>query len=100
MNSFTHETNTRLEQQRQQLETLIRQSKCETVYRPSRFQRFWSRLISTVVHRLTAGNEPRISHKIVGEVEVWKVYDPVDCSLHAFTDETEVRAWIDQRYSQ
>jgi len=98
MNSFTYETSTRLEQQRQQLENLLHQGNCETVYCPSRLYKFWSRFINAVIHRLTAGDEPRISLNTVGDAEVWKVYDPVDSSLHYFTHENEVRAWLDQRY--
>jgi len=98
MNSFTYETKTRLEQHRQQLENLLHPSNCEIVYRPSRLHKFWSQCINVVIQRLTAGNEPRISLRTVGDTEVWKVYDPVDSSLHYFTHEDEVRAWLDQRY--
>lgn len=98
MSSFPHDTHSRLEQQRQQLENLLHQGNCEPAARSSLLHKFWFWFIDAVSHWLTVGDEPRISLSTVGDVEVWNVYDPVARSVRYFTTENDVRVWLDQRY--
>jgi hypothetical protein len=99
MNSFTYETNTLLEQQRQQLENTLRQGPCEIVHRPAR-PPFWARAAQALLHWLTNHDEPRIKHRVTGNTEVWRVYDPVNRRRRAFKTEDEVRVWLEQRHYQ
>lgn len=50
------------------------------------------------VAALTQGQEPKISSVMTDEGLQWQVYDPMSNQTHHFTTETEVRAWLEQRY--
>ncbi len=77
---------------RQQLERSWQKS-----HRPS-----WNQLLrnwgAKAVAALTQGKEPQISSVMTDEGMQWRVYDPVSYQTHNFTTETEVRAWLEQRY--
>ena len=100
MNSFTHNTGSLVERQRQQLERTFRQETQQTVYDPSRLLHLLSRAGQAMVHWLTAGDAPRIRLITQGDVQVWRVYDPVDNRTHYFDQEADVRDWLDQRFYQ
>lgn len=100
MESFTHNRQHLLEQQRQQLERTFRQNARPTVDRPARLQQLINRAGKALVHWLTAGNAPRISLSTQGETQVWKVYDPIDNSTYYFDEENQVRDWLDHRFYQ
>lgn len=98
MNSFTHDSQTLLEQRRQRLEATLRQTTEQIVHRPSRLRQVFNHIGHALVHWLTQGDTPRIQRFTQGETEVWKVYDPIDHRTHYFTQEDDVRSWLDQRY--
>jgi hypothetical protein len=99
MDSFTH--NPRLiEQQRQRLEKIVHQGTPSSAPHRKRWQQLLTQAANAWVHWLTAGNAPRIQRAIVGETEIWRVYDPVDQRTHYFDQEHEVRVWLDQRFNQ
>ena len=50
------------------------------------------------VAALTQGKAPKVSSVMTDEGLHWQVYDPVSNQTHNFTTETEVRAWLEQRY--
>jgi hypothetical protein len=54
----------------------------------------------TVTEWLAQGTEPRITHTVTGDNEIWKVYDPTLERTLYFSHEDEVRAWLDQRFYQ
>jgi hypothetical protein len=100
MNPFTHETNSFLEQQRQQLEKVLRQTPCQEPLSLSRFRKFWQGVIDIAVYWLIPTNEPRIRQRRVGHTTIWTVYDPVHHRTYSFLTEEDVRIWFDQRHYQ
>lgn len=97
MNSYT-EYQATLEQNRDQLEVLLRKSDDTTSYFPNRLVGFLSRVGQTVMNWLTAGTMPRVSRTMQGELEVWKVFDPISERTLYFDDENALRVWMDTRY--
>ncbi len=77
---------------RQQLERSWQKS-----HRPS-----WSQLLrnwgAKAVAALTQGQEPKVSSVMTDEGLQWRVNDPMNNQTHIFTTETDVRAWLEQRY--
>lgn len=100
MHSSTHEAQALLEQRRQRLETSLHQTTGRIVDRPSRLRQFLSGVSQALVNWLIQGDAPRIHRFTQGETEVWKGYDSMDQRTHYFTQEEDVRAWLDQRYYQ
>lgn len=64
---------------------------------PARLRR-WSGLVQGVIAFLVGNSAPRITHKTIGQTQGWIVYDPIDASYQQFTQEHEVRIWLEQRY--
>jgi hypothetical protein len=98
MNSFTHDSHALLEEHPQHLQAPLQQHPEQTITQPSRVRRFFDQISQSAWQWLTQGNTPRISRFIQGDVEVWKVYDPINNRTLCFTDEDEVRAWLERRY--
>lgn len=98
MNTFPQDTNLLLDQKRSSLGPALRQRNYKTDYHPSRLMQLLAKSLTAVMHWLTAGNELRISRRTVGNIEVWKVYDPMNNSVHSFTTENDLRSWLEQRY--
>jgi hypothetical protein len=99
MSSFIHNPNPRLEQRRQQLETIFWHDSRPAENRATGFQHIMRRVGQALVHWLTAGDAPRISLTTQGDTQVWKVYDPTDHQTYYFDDENNVRQWLDQRFN-
>jgi hypothetical protein len=58
-----------------------------------------SRIFQTIVAMLSASNEPRIRLRYTpAGREYWHVYDPATGKAATFTDESEVRVWLEERY--
>jgi len=53
---------------------------------------------SKIVATLTQDEAPRITSVMTAEGMQWRVYDPVGDRTYHFTQESEVRAWLEQRY--
>jgi hypothetical protein len=100
MDSFTRNNSPLIEQQRQRLETLFYQGVSSSEPRGKRWQLLLNQAATALVHWLTAGDAPRINRTLIGETEIWKVYDPVDQRTYYFAHENEVREWLDQRFNQ
>ncbi|MDA0673820.1 MAG: hypothetical protein O3C67_08985 [Cyanobacteria bacterium] len=96
MNSYT--ARTLLDQQRQRLENCLRQSD-QSINNglnplPVILQQWGQQMVAW----LTQGDQPRIHRQQRGDVQVWRVYDPVDNQTRYFTEEAEVRTWLEQRF--
>ncbi|MDB9527324.1 hypothetical protein PN498_15090 [Oscillatoria sp. CS-180] len=97
MNSYTQRS-TALEHNRNRLEALIAQSDYTTVYHPVHLGKFLSRMGRGLVHWLTAGSEPRVSHEVGRNADSWKVFDPASKRTLRFDHEESVRIWLESRY--
>jgi hypothetical protein len=76
------------------------------VSKPSKWRQFWSEFLcwkgirDGLVNGLLRGDEPQIYRKCDRDGnEYFKVYDRVGDRWYRFESESEVRAWIDRRYS-
>lgn len=99
MNSYT-ECQTTLERNRDQLEALLGKSGYTTSYFPDRLVSFLGRLGKGAMNWLTTGTMPRVSKTMQGDLETWKVFDPVADQTLYFDDEDALRVWMDTRYYQ
>jgi hypothetical protein len=100
MNLFTQSASpTLLDLQRQRLEILI-DSPGHSAYRPGRLTQLLQKALHTLLQRLTPGDAPRIAKIHQGDVEVWRVYDPISDRTLTFDDEGDLRVWLEQRYYQ
>lgn len=98
MNSYSKSANAALlNRQRQHLEVLL-DSSTGTTYQPSRVRQLISQLGQTLVHWLAPDSTPRISKSAHGDVEVWRVYDPVTSKTLHFSHEDALRVWLEGRY--
>lgn len=64
---------------------------------------FWSsfyRLLAATLNAMAGSSEPKIQQRRdrIGQT-IWFVYDPVSGQNSRFTSESEVRAWLDERYN-
>lgn len=92
MNS-THYSSYDLEQQRQQLETLVRPQ-------PSPLITALQRCGQTLVQFLTNGHNPCIQQRRQNGTLVWRVYDPMTQQIQRFYSEDDLRIWLEERYYQ
>ena len=99
MNTYT-DRSMRLDHHRHHLETLIGNSDYVTAYHPKQLGTRFNQVIDGVMNWLTAGSMPRISKRIHGEAEVWKVYDPATHRTLYFDQEGALRIWLEERYYQ
>lgn len=100
MHSYPNSSSaTLLEIQRQRLEILL-DYPAGTAYQPSRVGKFLLKFGQGLVHWLTNGDMPKVSKFTQGDIEVWKVYDPVISQALYFDNEVELRIWMEQRYYQ
>ena len=87
-------------QVRQQLEGVYRRSPA-TPFR-TKLWRFLQQIGAAVVQELIRDrNEPRISkyYDVEGQAH-WHIYDPYSGQRFTYLSESEVREWLDDRYSQ
>ncbi|MGF1460872.1 MAG: hypothetical protein ACFBSG_17820 [Leptolyngbyaceae cyanobacterium] len=99
MHSYT-EKSARLEQHRRQLEALVNPPIETTAYHPNRLGQLINRMGKSLVNWLTASPAPQVSKQIQGDVEVWRVYDPISNRTAFFDDEASLRVWMENRYNQ
>lgn len=99
MNSYTEKSNVFASNQYAS-DTLIPPTGYRTTYHPSRLGGIFARLGNHIMHWLTTGSMPRISKQMVGESEIWKMYDPVSRQTAYFDDENALRIWMENRYYQ
>ncbi|QQE66826.1 hypothetical protein GFS31_35290 [Leptolyngbya sp. BL0902] len=91
MNS-TQYSNYDLEQQRQQLEALVRP-------RPSALLRqTLLRLGHACLGWMLPNNSPRIQQRWQNDCTYWTVYDPVTNRTQRFYSENDLRVWLEGRY--
>ena len=49
---------------------------------------------------LTAGDQPRIWRVYHGKTQLWNAYDPIsDCRVEGLS-ESELRSWLEERYTR
>lgn len=87
-------------QVRQQLEGLYQRSP-NTAFK-LQIWRFFQQIGAAVVQELTRDrNAPRIAKNYDAEGQAhWHVYDPYSGQRFTYLSESEVREWLDNRYSQ
>lgn len=100
MNSYTpiHAT-ALLEQQRRHLEGIVQRPEA-TVYGPSRLGQLLRQAGDKAVTWLTTGHEPQVTKVVRRGSEAWKVHDPLTSETHYFTEENEVRTWLEGRFAR
>lgn len=98
MNSYTKPSNvTLLDLQRQRLEQVFTYS-TQNVYRLGRIRELFAWLGNGAVNWLTTGSQPKVSKQVRGDVEFWRVYDPISKHALQFDNEDMLRTWMEQRY--
>lgn len=85
-----------LDQQRKKLESALQSGK--TAHRPTNVNRAMKHASHSLVHWLTNGSMPQVTKEYQGEIELWKVYDPLTKKTLYFDHESALRTWMDQRY--
>lgn len=98
MNGFSNPNSpSLLDLQRQRLDALLA-TPAKSTEQSTRLADLVKQAGQAVVAMLTPGNAPRISTCTRQGQTLWKVYDPSGDRTLFFETETELRAWIDQRY--
>jgi hypothetical protein len=81
-----------LDQQRRQLETLVRPQPSPSLIR------VLQQAGHAMVRFLTNGQDPVIRKRWHPDGLVWRVYDPVTQQNQRFSSEAELRVWLEGRY--
>jgi hypothetical protein len=60
-----------------------------------------ARILQALVAKLSSSNDPQIKlHYNFKGQEYWNVHDPMTGKTATLMDESEVRVWLEQRYSK
>jgi len=97
MNTYTEKS--ALLEHRRRLDRLVNPS-YTTAYHPSQLGKLLRRCSQSFMDWLTTGSLPRVSKVMQGDIEVWKVYDPITNGTRYFDHENDLRIWMEQRYYQ
>jgi hypothetical protein len=97
MNSYTDHS-TALEQRHHPLNTLVARNAYITAYHPRHLGTLLAKVGQGLMHWLTTGSLPRIAKTQQGDIEIWKVYDPMSNQTRYFDDEDTLRVWMEERY--
>nr|RNJ69243.1 MAG: hypothetical protein EDM05_10305 [Leptolyngbya sp. IPPAS B-1204] len=66
--------------------------------RPRKFPAWLEAVVTALVSNVFQPKEPVIRYALDGNQEIWRVYDPQTQREAVFSNETEVRIWLEQRY--
>ncbi len=87
-----------LDEQRYQLETLVARPEAPA-YGPTHLGQLLRELGDRAVAWLTQGPQPRIKRLCHQGVDLWRVEDPISGQVAFFSEENEVRIWLEDRFA-